>query len=130
MLLLNFKINRLPPSVNAMYKIGGKKLYKTEEVKKFQKILLTTFSKRPRIAVSMALFLEFHIKQKIKYARRDLDNFLKATIDGLQMAGQIKNDCLITSIHCSKIQDTKNFVLGAIYSDEENTLIYQPKNDT
>lgn len=120
--ILEFRIPGLPPSVNSMYAISKKKLYKVAKTRNFQIKVVKLFKKRVQIDNNIFLWLEFHIKDKAKLKRRDLDNFLKCTIDSLQLAGQIKNDKQIVLLTASKIHDHKNFIIGKIYNMDDDSI--------
>lgn len=114
-LLLEFQVPRLPPSVNTMYSRSKYGVFKKESVKTFEWEMIAAFKKRPHIECPIAVFLEFHIRTNEKFRKRDIDNFLKCTFDGLQVAGQIRNDSQIILSAQIKIRDKKNFIKGYIY---------------
>ncbi len=118
--LLEFRIPGLPPSTNKLYKISKLRkkkrvLFQSKESINFKRKMVLMFSKKPRIDVPIALLLEFHIRTNLKYNKRDLDNYLKCTIDGLQLAGQIRNDNQVIFCATMKLRATQNFVRGYIY---------------
>lgn len=130
-LLLSFRIPGLPPSVNSMYSRSRFGVFKKIKTKEFEKKFVSIFTKRPHIECPTVILLEFHIKTTLKYSRRDTDNFLKCTLDCLQVSGQIRNDNKVVMISGIKIRDSKNFILGYIYEAPEKEIktIYDVLND-
>lgn len=129
-LLLDFRIPCLPPSVNSMYSRGTHGVYKKESAKAFAWEMVAAFKKRPHFEGPVAVLLEYHIRTETKFNKRDIDNFLKCTLDGLQTSGQIRNDNKIIFCAQMKIRDEKNFIRGYIFDwpadNEINENIFKP----
>ncbi len=117
--LLEFTFPCLPPSVNKMYSRSKDGVFKTAVTRRFERRIVKFFPKRPHYEGPLALFLEFHTRTNRKYTARDVDNFLKCTLDGLQLAGQIRNDREVVLLADMKIPDTKNFIHGYLYKIHE-----------
>lgn len=114
--LLQFRIPGLPPSTNGLYRRSKKGvIFQSKESIKFKKKMVLMFPKKPRVEVPVALLLEFNIRTDLKYNKRDVDNFLKCAIDGLQLAGQIRNDKQVIFCATMKLRATQNFVVGYMY---------------
>jgi Holliday junction resolvase RusA-like endonuclease len=122
--LLEFRIPGLPPSVNRMYGYSGGKVYKNNIVKDYQKKMVRVFKKKIHLECPLLILLEYHTYNPQKYKKRDVDNFDKCVFDGLQIAGQIRNDNQVIFRAGMKIRDTKNFVLGYIYMMPECATIF------
>lgn len=117
--LLEITIPGLPPSVNKMH--GRNRFGHTflrPEVRAYQQKMMNILLKRPQLDFPLILLIEFHMRTKEKYSKRDTDNAIKIFQDGLSIAGQIKNDNKIIFVAAMKILDTKNFSRAWIYKLE------------
>lgn len=114
-LLLEFRIGGLPPSTNNLHKRSRFGMYEVLASKKYKMKMVTTLPKKLRLECPVVVLLEFHISSKLKFSKRDIDNFVKCTLDGLQLSGQIRNDNQVIFCAQMKVMDVKNFVLGWIY---------------
>ena len=114
----------LPPSVNNLYRSRHKGVYPTKSYKQFKERLSNDFSPLvPLIEEPIKVTVDFYLKGKRK---RDLDNLLKACLDGFQ--GVIyKDDAQITNIVAQKIPSDIDrtvitfFYSGASYGDTLST---------
>lgn len=77
--ILDFKLPAIPPSVNHYWKKSGRGFKLSDEARDFHDLVSMLV---PRINTTARLKLEvtFHFPNRL---RRDIDNYLKATIDSL-----------------------------------------------
>jgi Holliday junction resolvase RusA-like endonuclease len=102
---MDFKMNFIPPSTNALYGYSKRRVFIKPVYRTFKtnmdKILNNVIpSDYKPIESNVNLYVTFYIKGKRK---RDLDNMLKALCDSLQPR-LIKDDNQIVEIHCKKIR--------------------------
>ena len=103
--LLCITLDGLPPTVNHLYRTGGRHRYKTSEGAAYQEA--TAAEMRAQREALPARHcrgpylgpVALHIVMTARSRRRwDLDNRVKAVQDCLQMAGIIKDDSQITEL--------------------------------
>ncbi len=99
-------LKSLPPSLNAMYKIGHGRIYKSEAAKVWQEEAGWTFKqiyKQSPMKVK-ELILEIHCNKN-----RDIDNFLKCILDA---GNKIlwNDDSELQKVVIYKIADGKNYI--------------------
>ena len=113
--LLSITLDGLPPTVNHLYRTGGRHRYKTAEGAAYQEATAAEMRAQWEILAEMRAQREMlparrcvgpylgpvalHIVMTSRTRRRwDLDNRVKAVQDCLQMAGIIKDDSQITEL--------------------------------
>lgn len=86
--ILNCEIATTPPSVNHYWVASGKKRYLSDKAQEFHSIVQMLV---PRLesAERLELNVTFHFPDRL---RRDIDNYLKATIDSLVKCGLCVDD--------------------------------------
>lgn len=103
--LLSITLDGLPPTVNHLYRTGGRHRYKTPEGAAYQEAtaaemraqreaLPARHCRGPYLG-QVALHIVMTARSRRKW---DLDNRVKAVQDCLQMAGIIKDDSQITEL--------------------------------
>jgi crossover junction endodeoxyribonuclease RusA len=111
---LTYVIPNVPPSVNACFRSGNKRVYKSKRYIDYEKEMKEYFDKKEYVEMlegKLKLEVTFYFKDK---RRRDLDNLMKALLDQLE-SRLFKNDDQIYEI-CSKK------VLGCLETKTELTL--------
>lgn len=103
--LLDITLDGLPPTVNHLYRTGGRRRYKTAEGSSYQEVTAAEMRAQrealpARIAHCTYLGpVALHIIMTQRTRRRwDLDNRVKAVQDCLMMAGIIKDDSQIDEL--------------------------------
>lgn len=104
--LLSITLDGLPPTVNHLYRTGGRHRYKTAEGAAYQEATAARMRAQwelfPTLRRARGPYLgpvALHIVMTSRTRRRwDLDNRIKAVQDCLQMAGIIKDDSQITEL--------------------------------
>lgn len=86
--ILDCEIATIPPSVNHYWVASGKRRYLSDKARDFHDVVSMLV---PRINTAARLKLEvtFHFPNRL---RRDIDNYLKATIDSLVKCGLCVDD--------------------------------------
>lgn len=86
--ILDCEIATIPPSVNHYWVASGKRRYLSDKARDFHDVLSMLV---PRIKTTSRLKLDvtFHFPNRL---RRDIDNYLKATIDSLVKCGLCLDD--------------------------------------
>ena len=104
-ILLTLDLEGLPPTVNHLYRsASGGRRYKTAEGRYYQekasaKIATAWGSVTPAYTQCVELRIEFETNSRRKW---DIDNRVKAVQDCLQMAGVLKDDSQIVTLHVEK----------------------------
>lgn len=95
-------IHGTTPSKSNCYRIGDKRLFKTDALRKYEDSFKMQFSGRGK-----CLDGRFGIRLDVFYPsdRSDLDNSLKVVLDCLQMVEAIKNDRKCLRIEAQKFID-------------------------
>lgn len=96
----------LPTAINATYKTGNGKFYKSEEATKWEwqaKQAIRKQYKHATVGSPVYIGLEFFFKRN-----RDIDSGIKIVLDALQREAVIKNDSLIEHLNVKKYQDKEN----------------------
>lgn len=103
--LLSITLDGLPPTVNHLYRTGGRHRYKTAEGAAYQEATAAEMrAQREEVPARHCRGpylgpVALHIVMTSRTRRRwDLDNRVKAVQDCLQMAGIIKDDSQITEL--------------------------------
>ena len=105
--LLDITLDGLPPTVNHLYRTGGRHRYKTAEGVAYQEATVEEMRRLRKASRILGPYLTgpylgpvaLHIVMTARSRRRwDLDNRIKAVQDCLQMAGIIKDDSQITEL--------------------------------
>ena len=86
--ILDFNLAAIPPSVNHYWKKSGRGFRLSNEARDFHD-LVSMLVPPTRTAARLKLDVTFHFPNK---QRRDIDNFLKATIDSLVKCGLCVDD--------------------------------------
>ncbi len=102
-----YEISFLPPSTNAMYRCFRGRICKSARLKMFEQQILVHFDELDQeitmIDGKFAVDVSFYLKGN---RDTDLDNLLKALLDGLEGI-LYKNDKMITSITARKYNKCK-----------------------
>ena len=103
--LLSITLDGLPPTVNHLYRTGGRHRYKTPEGVAYQEATAAEMRAQREMLPARRCVgpylgpVALHIVMTSRTQRRwDLDNRVKAVQDCLQMAGIIKDDSQITEL--------------------------------
>ena len=103
--LLSITLDGLPPTVNHLYRTGGRHRYKTPEGVAYQEATAAEMRAQREMLPARRCVgpylgpVALHIVMTSRTRRRwDLDNRVKAVQDCLQMAGIIKDDSQITEL--------------------------------
>lgn len=103
--LLSITLDGLPPTVNHLYRTGGRHRYKTAEGVAYQEATAAKMRAQREMLPARRCVgpylgpVALHIVMTSRTRRRwDLDNRVKAVQDCLQMAGIIKDDSQITEL--------------------------------
>lgn len=88
MILINCEIATVPPSVNHYWVASGKKRYLSAKAKTFHQIISLVIPKR-RSTARLKAEITFHFPDR---RCRDIDNYLKATLDSLIKCGLAVDD--------------------------------------
>lgn len=103
--LLSIILDGLPPTVNHLYRTGGRHRYKTAEGAAYQEATAAEMRAQREMLPARRCVgpylgpVALHIVMTSRTRRRwDLDNRVKAVQDCLQMAGIIKDDSQITEL--------------------------------
>ena len=103
--LLSITLDGLPPTVNHLYRTGGRHRYKTAEGAAYQEATAAEMRAQREMLPARNCRgpylgpVALHIVMTSRTRRRwDLDNRVKAVQDCLQMAGIIKDDSQITEL--------------------------------
>lgn len=100
---LEIELLGLPPTVNHMYRTGNRSRYKTLEVREYQQYAVNKL----REAWTGRKTLDGRIEMRITFTtdnkrRWDIDNRVKALQDCLSMAGVIRDDSQVDSLHVER----------------------------
>lgn len=87
-MILNCEIATVPPSVNHYWVASGKRRFLSTRAKQFQK-LVGLFVKPHKSTARLKAEITFHFPDR---RCRDIDNYLKATIDSLVKCGLCVDD--------------------------------------
>lgn len=102
-----YEFDFLPPSTNAMYRCYRGHICKSARLKSFEQQIITHFENLSQEVVliegNFSIDVTFYIKGK---RDPDLDNLLKALIDGLEGI-LYTNDKLVTSLKAWKFKNMK-----------------------
>ena len=104
MSIYTFEFDFLPTSVNASYRSFGNKVYKSKELKNFQKQVEAFFENNQSfenikmLEGNLSIDITFEIKG---FKKRDIDNLLKSLLDALE-GHLFENDNQIFEIKCRK----------------------------
>lgn len=88
MVILDCEIATVAPSVNHYWVATGKRRFLSKRAKDFQKIV-SMFVKPHKSTARLQIEITFHFPDK---RIRDLDNYLKGTLDSLVKAGLCVDD--------------------------------------
>lgn len=103
-----------PPSVNTMYMQGkshGQK-FATKKLKEFKKSVKYLYPRQTPRKGPLAITLYLYPPDK---RVRDLDNYIKASLDGLTHIGAIVDDCHIKSINAYMGKPIPRYNKGLVY---------------
>ena len=106
-ILLNTRLNMLPPTVNHMYINGRGRRFKTSECRAFQQNTTQIFieHKNPFIQYPYVNGVKLNLIFIASNNRRwDLDNRLKAIQDCLQLSNIIKDDKQINELYIRRMR--------------------------
>lgn len=98
---IELKFDSLPPSINACYRTGRGRMYKSKRLTQYESDIKDYLDdvKYEKLTGNIKLTVQFNCKSKRK---RDLDNMLKPLIDSLETNNLFDNDNQIFEINCSK----------------------------
>ena len=100
---LDMELLGLPPTVNHMYRTGNRSLYKTLEVREYQQYVVNRLRDEWKGRETMDGRIEIYITFTTDNKRRwDIDNRVKALQDCLSMAGVIRDDSQVDSLHVER----------------------------
>ena len=99
--MLELRLNGIPPSINACYRTGKGRVYKSKRLSQYEKEFKEYLDdiEYETIKGNVKLTVQFNCKSRRK---RDLDNMLKPLIDSLEANSLFENDNQIFEINCSK----------------------------
>ena len=106
MVILDCEIATVAPSVNHYWIATGKRRFLSKRAKDFQKIV-SMFVKPHKSTARLKIEITFHFPDK---RVRDLDNYLKGTLDSLVKAGLCVDDEQFDKL----IIDRGNIVKGGL----------------
>ncbi|RKG35172.1 RusA family crossover junction endodeoxyribonuclease [Acinetobacter guerrae] len=86
--ILDCEIATIPPSVNHYWVASGKRRYLSDKARDFHDVV-SMLVPRINTAARLKLDVTFHFPNRL---RRDIDNYLKATIDSLVKCGLCVDD--------------------------------------
>lgn len=86
------------PSKSNSYRISGNRLYKSAEVKQYEK----DFAKQWVNGGMIKGFFELRVIAHMRNNRADLDGVFKVLLDNLEKVGAIENDCFCVKIYAEK----------------------------
>lgn len=92
------------PSKSNQYRISGNRLYKSEEVSKYEASFALQYKRHPTITSKFSLYAKIFYNDE----RPDLDGSFKVILDCLQKVGAISNDRLCVHIEAYKYIDKNN----------------------
>ena len=102
--LLELKLDGLPPTVNSMYRsMKGGQRYKTAACRSYQEQTVRLIQEHYHAEPStsrLELIIEFQVKDKRRW---DIDNRVKALQDCLTNAGVLKDDSQIDSLQIRRV---------------------------
>lgn len=111
--MLSFGVSSLPPSVNHMYEMRGRRRYLTQEALDFRQLVQIAigagrFGWKPAGAVMSLIFLESPHWITKKHTIRDMDgdNRVKPLFDAIQITTGVK-DYTNWEFHCYKLASSK-----------------------
>lgn len=87
-----------PPSKSNQYRISGSRLYKSPEVRRYEKDFAAQWVNGGMVKG----FFELTLIAYMKNNRADLDGIFKVILDNLQRVGAIENDCYCVKIYAEK----------------------------
>ncbi len=113
---IEFSIPMLPPSVNALYKVGrGGHFYKEKKASDdFLLLAKANIHNKAKLTGHVVLHVSFIFKDKGLFNRSDVDNKLKELCDTLVKCGCIANDNAIVEIHVQKLLGRENKTSGIL----------------
>ena len=101
--ILDMELIGLPPTVNHMYRTGNRNRYKTLEVREYQQYAVNKLREAWQGRKAMDGRIEMHIRFTTDNKRRwDIDNRVKALQDCLSMAGVIRDDSQVDTLHVER----------------------------
>lgn len=101
--ILNVELLGLPPTVNHMYRTGNRSRYKSLEVRQYQQYAVNKLRELWAGRKAMSGRIEIRITFTADNKRRwDIDNRVKALQDCLSMAGVIRDDSQVDSLHVER----------------------------
>jgi len=111
--MIKLKFESLPPSINACYRTGRGRMYKSKRLVQYETDIKDYLEnvKYEKLTGDIKLTVQFNCKSRRK---RDLDNMLKPLIDSLETNELFDNDNQIFEINCSK----------RIGCESDSTVIY------
>lgn len=92
------------PSKSNQYRISGKRLYKTEAVRTYERLFALQYKRHETIRTGFGLSVKVYMVNN----RQDLDNVFKVCLDCLESVGAIENDSLCQHIEAFKFIDKTN----------------------
>ena len=100
---LDMELLGLPPTVNHMYRTGNRSRYKTLEVREYQQYVVNRLRDEWNGRKAMDGRIDVRITFTADNKRRwDIDNRVKALQDCLSMAGVIRDDSQVDSLHVER----------------------------
>lgn len=99
---MKFKVPLLPPSMNELWRKGKAGMYKTAKAGVFNSSV-AAFLPGKIAASAYVVGLTFGFEAR-HFRRRDVDNYVKAAFDALQVCGVILNDNDIVRFSAEKIE--------------------------
>ena len=100
---LELELLGLPPTVNHMYRTGNRSRYKTLEVREYQQYAVNKLREIWQGRKALNGRIEMHITFTTDNKRRwDIDNRVKALQDCLSMAGVIRDDSQVDTLHVER----------------------------
>lgn len=97
----------LPPALNATYKIGNRRMYKSQEATDWEHDAYFIIQKEKRHQKAYTGSVEFSMEMFLK-RDRDCDSSLKLILDTLQKTQVLENDNQVTALHVFKNKDKEN----------------------
>ncbi len=102
--ILNVELLGLPPTVNHMYRTGNRSHYKTLEVREYQQYAVSKMREAWQGRKTLSGRIEMQITFTTDNKRRwDIDNRVKALQDCLSMAGVIRDDSQVDTLHVERL---------------------------
>lgn len=108
--LVDVLVDGHPPSVNHIWQIVGKRMYKTAKARQFQQLMAAILCANKTQGIVSEKKVEVSIVLGVNDRRRfDIDNKIKICLDALMDAGVIKDDSQVDSLSISRQYGTEKF---------------------